>query len=163
MRSTTAENTCATLRTLFAFYDLPEEVVSDNGPQFTSAVLKEFLKNNGVKQTLTPHYHQASNCAAERSVQILKRSLEKQVLQSKDALSVSHKLANFLFAYRNTPHTVTGETPVSLFLKRNPRTRVSLLHPNIAETVEDSKVINKSTIMEQIKNYENSRNMIQFK
>ena len=136
MRSTTAENTCATLRTLFASYGLPEEVVSDNGPQFTSAVFKEFLKNNGVKQTLTPPYHPASNGAAERSVQILKRSLEKQVLQSEDALSVSHKLANFLFAYRNTPHTVTGETPASLFLKRNPRTQLSLLNPNIAETVE---------------------------
>ena len=136
MRSTTAENTCATLRTLFASYGLPEQVVSNNGPQFTSAVFKEFLKNNGVKQTLTPPYHPASNGAAERSVQILKRSLEKQVLQSKDTLSVSHKLANFLFAYCNTPHTVTGETPASLFLKWSPRTRLSLLHPNIAETVE---------------------------
>ena len=79
MSSTTAENMSATLWTLFASYGLPEEVVPDNGPQFTSAVFKEF-KNNGVKQTLTPPYHLASNGAAERSVQILKRSLEKQVL-----------------------------------------------------------------------------------
>ena len=111
MRSTTAESTCTTLRTLFASYGLPEEIVSDNGPQFTSAVFKEFLKSNGVKQTLTPPYHPASNGAAERSVQILKRNLEKQVLQSRDTLAVSHKLANFLFTYRNTLHTVTGETP----------------------------------------------------
>ena len=34
------------------------------------------------------------------------------------------------------PHTVTGETPASLFLKRSPRTRLSLLHQNIAEMVE---------------------------
>ena len=86
MRSTSAESTCDTLRTLFASFGLPEEIVSDNGPQFTSSVFKFFLKRNGVKQTLTPPYHPASNGAAKRSVQILKRSLEKQVLHSKDIL-----------------------------------------------------------------------------
>ena len=136
MKSTTAENTCNTLRTLFAAYGLPEEVVSDNGPQFTAAVFKNFLKKNGVKQTLVAPYHPASNGAAERLVQILKRSLEKQVLESHNSLPVSHKLANFLFAYRNTLHIVTGETPALMFLKRSPRTRLSLLHPNVAEAVE---------------------------
>ena len=81
MRSTTAEKTCEVLRTLFASYGLPEEIVTDNGPQFISTVFKTFLRQNGVKQTLVPPYHPASNGAAERSVQILKRSLEKQVLQ----------------------------------------------------------------------------------
>ena len=96
---------------------------------------------------------------------MLKRSLEKQVLQSMDTLSVSHKLANFLFVYCNTPHTITGETPVSLFLKWNPRTRLSLLYPNVAETVErqQSNLTNKNTMMEQNKNYKNSRNMMQCK
>jgi len=36
MRSMSAESTCDTLRTLFASFGLPEETVSDNGPQFTS-------------------------------------------------------------------------------------------------------------------------------
>ena len=91
--------------------------MSDNGPQFTAAVFKNFLKKNGVKQTLVAPYHHASNGAAKRLVQVLKRSLEKQVLESHNSLSMSHKLANFLFAYRNTPHTVTGETPALMFLK----------------------------------------------
>ena len=89
-----------------------------------------------MKQTLTPPYHPASNGAAERSVQILKQNLTKQVLHSGDKLSTSRKLATFLFTYRNTPHMVTGETPASMFLKRKPRTRLSSLHPNIAESVE---------------------------
>ena len=49
---------------------------------------------------------------------------------------MSHRLANFLYAYRNTPHTVTGVTPASLFLKRSPRTKLSLLYPNLAENIE---------------------------
>ena len=88
---------------------------------------------------LGPPYHPASKRAAECSVQILKRSLEKQVLQKRNTLSMSHRLANFLFAYRNTPHTTTGVTPASLFLKRLPQTQLSLLSPNLAETVENQQ------------------------
>ncbi len=136
LNSTTAEKTCEILRTLFASYGLPEEIVTDNGPQFISSAFKSFLKRNGVRHTLVPPYHPASNGAAERSVQILKRNLEKQVLQKGAFLPMAHRLANFLYAYRNTPHTVTGVTPASLFLKRSPRTKLSLIHPNLAETIE---------------------------
>ena len=36
MRNTTVAETVATLRYLFARMDLPEQVVSDNGPQFVA-------------------------------------------------------------------------------------------------------------------------------
>ena len=90
---------------------------------------RNFLKNNGVKQALVAPYHPASNVAAERSVQILKRSLEKQVLESKNSLLVSHKLANFLYAYRKIPRTVTGEIPALLFLKQSSITCLLLCFP----------------------------------
>ena len=59
MTSTDAEHTIEELRILMAEYGLPEEVVSDIGPQFTSELFKEFLKMNGIKQTLVPPYHPA--------------------------------------------------------------------------------------------------------
>ena len=51
---------------------------------------------------------------------------------------MSHYLANFL-CYRNTPHTITGVTSASLFLKHSPQTQLSLLSPNLAETVENKQ------------------------
>jgi transposase InsO family protein len=63
---------------LFAAYGLCHGIVSDNGPQLVSSAFKQFLKNNRIKQTL-PAYHPTSNGAAERSVQILKRALIKNV------------------------------------------------------------------------------------
>ena len=54
--------------------------MSDNGPQFVSRDFSSFMKMNGIKHTLIPPYHPASNGAAERSVQILKQALRKQVV-----------------------------------------------------------------------------------
>lgn len=123
MTTMTSTKTIEVLRSIFASYGLPEEVVSDNGPQFTSSEYKQFLRSNGIKQTLVPAYHPASNGAAERTVQTVKSSLMKQVLADKASVTLQHRLANFLLMYRSTPHTVSGVSPAELFLKHQLRTR----------------------------------------
>lgn len=139
MPSTTSFKTIERLRTLFASFGLPEEVVTDNGTNFTSGEFREFLKKNGVKFTLTPPYHPASNGAAERVVQEVKKSLQRQVMASKEVISLQHKLDNFLFAYRNTPNTITGLTPSELFLQWKPRTKLTLLKPNLLVDIDKKK------------------------
>ena len=142
MATTTATKTIEVLRNIFAAYGLPEEVVSDNGPQFTSQEYKTFLKSNGIKQTLVPAYHPASNGAAERAVQTVKASLLKQVLDEKSqniTITLAHRLANFLMSYRMTPHSVTGCAPTELFLKRQIRTRFTLLKPDLTKVVQDKQ------------------------
>lgn len=138
MTTTTTTRTVDVLRSLFAAYGLPKEIVSDNGPQFSASEFKAFTDNNGIKHTRVPPYHPSSNGAAERTVQIVKRALQKQMLDSdlcKRNLTLHHKLANFLITYRNTPHSTTGQTPAELFLKRAPRTRFSLLKPSLSDRV----------------------------
>ena len=53
MTSITTEQTINELRLIFAQHGLPEEVVSDNGPQFVSNEFAEFMHKNGIKYTLT--------------------------------------------------------------------------------------------------------------
>ena len=72
MSSTTAAKTIAVLREIFARYGLPQQLVSDNGPQFTAEEFTMFLRLNGVKHIKCAPYHQASNGAAERMVQTMK-------------------------------------------------------------------------------------------
>ena len=48
MSSTTSSATIRALRTLFATYGLPHQIVSDNGPQFSSTEFVDFLKRNGI-------------------------------------------------------------------------------------------------------------------
>ncbi len=56
------------MKSIFARHDIPELVVSDNGPQYTSQEFEEFEKAwNFQHQTSSPAYPQ-SNGLAERSV-----------------------------------------------------------------------------------------------
>nr|XP_039248881.1 uncharacterized protein K02A2.6-like [Styela clava] len=75
MSSTNANSTIRVIRSLFARYGLPEYLVSDNGPQFSSHEFANFLKANGIKHKKSAPYHPASNGAAERFVQTFKRAM----------------------------------------------------------------------------------------
>jgi len=139
MSSTTTARTIDELRLIFATYGLTEEVVSDNGPQFTSTEFAQFMRKNGIKHKLVPPYHPQSNGAAERSVRVVKDALFKQVLEGKKGIPMKHGLGNFLFRYRTTPHGTTGVTPAELMVKRRLRTRLSLIKPNLAQRVENKQ------------------------
>ena len=133
----TASKTIEILRDLFASYGLPETIVSDNGPGFVSKEFQRFTEANGIRHIVSPPYHPASNGAAERAVQVVKQALRKQVFDSRDAgCSLQHQLSNFLLKYRCTPHTVTGQSPAELFLKRPLRNSLSLLKPNLPQRIE---------------------------
>ena len=127
MTNTSTAKTIAVLRHLFAAYGLPEQVVSDNGPQFTSEEFEAFMKGNGVKHTRSAPYHPASNGAVERFIQTFKQAMKAS---DKESHTFSHRLANFLLTYRSTPHATTNRAPCTLFLQRQLRTRFSLLHPS---------------------------------
>ena len=152
MTSITTEKTIIELRLIFAQHGLPEEVVSDNGPQFVSNEFAEFMHKNGIKHTLSPPYHPQSNRAAEREVRIVKEALVKQVSKGNKSTSIKHRLADFLLRYRTTPHSTTGAMPAELLMRRRLRTRLKghaqpksiahlccCYHPGIRSSRKDSK------------------------
>ena len=49
--------------------------------------------------------------------------------------TVDTKLAQFLFSYRITPHSTTGQSPAELMFGRQLSTRFDLLHSNVQEKV----------------------------
>lgn len=137
MTSTTTSQTITVLRDLFARTGVPEQLVSDNGPQFTSEDFQTFLRRNGIRHITSAPWHPATNGQAERFVQTLKQALRAT---QNDNITLHHKLSNFLFAYRNATHATTNQTPAMLFLGRHLRSRLDLLQPNSRRTVQDRQL-----------------------
>lgn len=123
--SQTSQQTIRFLRNLFASHGLPEVVVSDNGPAFISEEFEAFLKENGCKHIRCAPYHPASNGLAERGVQTFKEAMKKT------EGDMETRFARFLFQYRITPHSTTGQSPAELLLGRHPRSRLDLMLPDV--------------------------------
>ncbi|XP_037820621.1 uncharacterized protein K02A2.6-like [Lucilia sericata] len=132
-----AEATIALVDEVFANYGVPAMVVSDNGTNFSSEEFNKYLTAVGVRyHKYTAPYHPSTNGQAERSVQTVKNAL-KAMCTSKQTLQ--QNLNEFLRQYKNAPHSTTGVSPAQLFLGRQIRTRLDLVHP---ENVS-SKITNK--------------------
>ena len=82
MSSTTSKSIIDVLCSLFSCYGLPEQVVSDNGTQFTSDKFIQFLKLNGIKHIRSSPYHPAFNGLDARFVQIFNCYMKAEMLRA---------------------------------------------------------------------------------
>jgi len=78
MDTTISAKTIENLQNLFARYDVPAQLVSDNGVQYKSEEFKLLLKRNGIKHITSAPYHPASNGLAERCVQSFKTAMKSE-------------------------------------------------------------------------------------
>lgn len=119
LKTATAEATIQVLQGIFARFGLPYCLVSDNGPQFSSATMSSFLQESHVKHVKTAPYYPQSNGLAERAVRTVKEGLRKNT-----AGTLQERLIKFLFRYRTTP-LEGGKSPAELLLGFRPRTRLT--------------------------------------
>ena len=116
MKSTTTASLIVELRRVFPVFGLPQQLVSDNGPQFISAEFEKFMKENGVKHVRPALYHPLTNGLAERFVQSFEQALKAGV---RKGVPSQQCLAEFLsLVYRVTPHSTTKESPSKLLMGR---------------------------------------------
>ena len=137
---TTTATTTVTLdrlRTCFATWGLPRVLCSDNAACFTCPAFKQFCEKNGIEHVTSPPLSPKSNGLAERYVQSFKHKY--RCLQG----SVSARVAEILFLYRNTPHSTTGRTPAELFIGRPLRHHLDLLRPDLAKEVQHRQRVQK--------------------
>ena len=104
---------------MFARHGIPEQLISDNGPQFSSTSFAKFAEDYGFTHILTsPRYPQA-NGEVERAVQTVKNLLKKT--------SDPYKA---LMAYRATT-LESGLSPAELLMGRKIRTRIPTSPSNL--------------------------------
>ena len=128
----TTLQTIEAMRRSFSRHGIPQKLVTDNGTQFTAGEFEEFMKANGIKHHRTPPYHPSSNGQASTEF--------KKSMKTKPAgRTSSHQLSVFLLRYRTTPNTTTRRTPSELLLKRDLRTKLTLLRPELGKEIRDTQ------------------------
>ncbi|XP_013912967.1 PREDICTED: uncharacterized protein LOC106541915 [Thamnophis sirtalis] len=113
MTSTSAESTVRALRRLFATHGLPDVIVSDNEPQFTSTTFQEFLACQGIRHVPTAPYHPACNGRVERAVHSAKEALGRM-----DRGDWQTRVAAYLLSQHSTPCPTTNKSPAELLMGR---------------------------------------------
>ena len=125
------------MKAVFARYEIPDIVVTDNGPQFASAEFSAFAKTWMFTHNTSSPYHPQSNGKAENAVKTVKRIFTK-CLES----GQSEFLA--LLDWRSTPTEGIGTSPAHRLMGRRCKTLIpvagTLLKPSYP-TKEDTRAI----------------------
>ena len=88
-------------------FGVPEALLSDRGTNLLSCLMQDVCKLLGMKKLNTTAHHPQCNGIIERFNRTLKTMLRKHV--SKFGVQWDMYLSGVLWAYRNTPHSSTGE------------------------------------------------------
>ena len=97
---------------LFARVGIPEEILTDQGSNFTSSLLAELYRMLHVHPIRTSPYHPQTDGLVERFNQTLKSMLRK--CATKEGKDWDKLLPYLLFAYREVPQASTGFSPFDL-------------------------------------------------
>ncbi|XP_036001527.1 alpha-1,3-mannosyl-glycoprotein 2-beta-N-acetylglucosaminyltransferase b isoform X1 [Fundulus heteroclitus] len=97
---------------LFSRVGIPDQILTDQGTNFTSNLLKLFHKQLGISAIRTTPYHPQTDGLIERFNQTLKRMLQKFVNDT--GRDWDRWLPFLLFAYREVPQASTGFSPFEL-------------------------------------------------
>ena len=116
-REASSSDLITSLKNYFCTSGIPEEISSDEGPQFKSHQLKQFLQTWGVKNhRISSAYHPHSNLRAETAVKSCKRLLMDNT--KSDGSPDWDKVIRALMQHRNTPDTEYGLSPSQLVFGR---------------------------------------------
>ena len=97
---------------IFTRSDVSREIVTDQGTQFTSKLMRELMEKYGIKHRKSSPYNPQANGQVESTNKFLEAILTKTIqLHHRDW---DDRLLEALWAYRTTWRNTTGHTPYEL-------------------------------------------------
>ena len=115
LTTVTSKAVIKALKEIFARFDIPDEVVSDSGPQFSSAEFAVYAKTWSFDHVTSSPTHVHSNGKAENAVKTVKRLFTK-------CQESGHSEYLALLDWRNTPSQGIGTSPAQRLMGRRCKT-----------------------------------------
>ncbi len=132
------------LEEVFSRQGYPEEIVSDNGPEFKSRVFTDFCHGAGIYHRRTPVYCPQQNGLVE----VFNRSLKHHIQATAGgSASFQRRLDDFLQRFRAERPSISRRSPAELLMER--RLRLPFEFPRgggrRVESQEDARVADDTT------------------
>ena len=125
---------------VFARVGVPQEILTDQGSNFTSQLLAELYQLLHIHPIRTTPYHPQTDGLVERFNQTLKTMLRK--VATKEVRDWDKLIPYILFAYREVPQASTGFLPFELLYGRNVRGPLDVLRESWeASKPEDDNIV----------------------
>eukprot|EP00253_Pinus_taeda_P031083 PITA_31083 len=103
---------------LFVRYNLPREIITDGGPQFSRNKIAATLNNYHVQHKITTPYHPQANGQVESNNKIIEAILTKTIASHR--CDWAARLPEALWAYRTTWRSTTSYSPYQLVFGKQP-------------------------------------------
>ena len=123
LKNIEAETVAEGLLTVYSRVGFPKEILTDQGTQFVSGVMKEVSRLLSICRLTTTPYHAMCNGLVEHST--LKAMLKKMCEERPQ--DWDRYICPVLFAYREVPQESTGFSPFELLYGRQVRGPMSIL------------------------------------
>ncbi|SJL11310.1 uncharacterized protein ARMOST_14713 [Armillaria ostoyae] len=104
---------------VYARHGMPQAVISDRGPQFVSAFMKELYRMLDITQNASTVFHPQTDGQTERVNQEVEKYLRIFINYHQNDWADWLPLAEF--AHNNRAHSATGRSPFMILYGRNPR------------------------------------------
>lgn len=129
------ETALTTARALYqnfiSVYGIPTRILSDQGRNFESKVIRELCALTGTAKSRTTPYHAMANGACEKMNQTLLKMLG--TLSKDKKTKWKEYLPSLVYAYNCTPHETTGYSPYELMFGRKPTLPIDVEFSNVNE------------------------------
>jgi transposase InsO family protein len=148
----TSEDTAQLLlQEVFRHHGLPQQIISDQGPQFIAKFWKRLFELLQVMCSLSLPHHPQTDGQSERTIQTLEEYLRYFINYQQDNWSMLLSLAEF--AYNNSVHTSTGFSPFFALTGYHPRWNFLAPNPSSEVLTADAQVQQLQSIHSELLYY----------
>ncbi|XP_071941068.1 uncharacterized protein [Antedon mediterranea] len=124
---------------VFKDFGFPSQILSDQGTNFTSRLMKQLSDLLQIEQMTSTPFHQQTNGLVEKFNGTMKNMIKS--LTPEQFNEWDRYVPLFLFAYRDAQQESTGFTPFELVFAHEVKTPLRLLKDSMTNTIDNKQPI----------------------